>query len=137
MIKEKRPVLWFKEVEIKDVPLVGGKNAALGEMYGNLTPLGINIPNGFAITAHAYREFINKTGLRNKIREILRGLNTHSMKDLQRRGKAVRSAILGSELPENLREEIKKAYEKLGKIYFHNPDVAVRSSATAEDLPGA
>jgi len=137
MSKNPQFLRWFKDIGIKDVPSVGGKNAALGEMYRMLTPLGVNIPNGFALTADAYRHFLERGGLNTKIRLVLKSLDTGNIADLQRRGKIVREMILKAELPEDIKREIAKAYEKLGKLYFRNPDVAVRSSATAEDLPGA
>ncbi len=135
--KEKRHILWFDELSIEDVPLVGGKNASLGEMYVNLTKLGVRVPYGFAITAEAYRYFISSTGLRDRIREILKDLNTKDLANLQERGKKVRLAIIEAEFPEDLKEEIIMAYRKLEEKYGENVDVAVRSSATAEDLPDA
>lgn len=137
MDKKNNFILWFKDIGIEDVPLVGGKNAALGEMYRNLSPLGINIPNGFTITAPAYRHFLKQSGLEEKIKQALAGLNTKNIKNLQKRGREVRELILKAELPPALRTEIISAYKKLGEEYGPNPDVAVRSSATAEDLPGA
>jgi pyruvate,water dikinase len=137
MPKRKSFIFWFKDIGIKDVGLVGGKNAALGEMFSELTPLGIKIPNGFAVTARAYNYFFKKTDLDKQIREILTGLNTHNIKDLQKRGKTVRQLILKAGFPNDLKKQITTAYKKLGGIYFENPDVAVRSSATTEDLPGA
>ncbi len=138
-IKNKKTalILWFKDLGIEDVPYVGGKNAALGEMYANLKPLGINVPNGFAITASAYRYFIAQAGLDTKIPRVLKGLDTHNIKDLQKRGKTVRELIIKAELPEDLKREIVSAYEKLSRVYGGRTDVAVRSSATAEDLPDA
>ena len=130
-------VKWYSEVGIKDVPIVGGKNAALGEMYSNLVPLGVNIPDGFALTADAYRHFFKETGLDEKIKKILADLNTKDIKNLQVRGKKVREAILKENLPQDLKDAVTKAYRKLGEKYGKNTDVAVRSSATAEDLPGA
>ncbi|MFA6353464.1 MAG: phosphoenolpyruvate synthase [Candidatus Paceibacterota bacterium] len=130
-------VKWYSEVGIVDVPIVGGKNAALGEMYSNLVPLGVNIPNGFALTADAYRHFFKKTGLDEKIKEILADLDTKNIRNLQVRGKKVREAILKDSLPQDLQDAITKSYAELGKKYGKNNDVAVRSSATAEDLPGA
>ena len=130
-------VKWYKEVGIADVPSVGGKNAALGEMYSNLVSLGVNIPDGFALTADAYRYFFKKTGLDEKIKKILVDLNTHNIKNLQVRGKKVREAILESNLPQNLQDAIGKSYKELCEKYGENREVAVRSSATAEDLPGA
>ncbi|OGZ95976.1 MAG: phosphoenolpyruvate synthase [Candidatus Sungbacteria bacterium RIFCSPHIGHO2_01_FULL_50_25] len=130
-------ILWFKELGIEDVPRVGGKNAALGEMVQNLAPLGVAVPDGFAITADAYRFFMKESRLDAKIKTILSGLDTRNIKNLQSRGKAVRNAILASALPSRISEEVRTAYRKLGEQYGGIPDVAVRSSATAEDLPGA
>ena len=136
--RNKALILWFKELGIKDIPLVGGKNAALGEMYSKLTRLGVNIPNGFAVTAYAYRYFMESTGLDKEIKQVLTGLDTHNLKDLHTRGSEVRRLIMRADLPDDLVSEISKAYAKLGRRYKRkNPDVAVRSSATAEDLPGA
>src|SRR3989338_3626419 len=138
MIEEtKNFVKWYSEVSIADVPSVGGKNAALGEMYSNLVPFGVNIPDGFALTADAYRHFFKKTGLDEKIKKILSDLDTRNIKNLQVRGKKVREEILKSILPQDLQDAITKAYAELGKKYGKNSAVAVRSSATAEDLPGA
>ncbi|MEM4396139.1 MAG: phosphoenolpyruvate synthase [Candidatus Woesearchaeota archaeon] len=137
MDKEHAFILWFDQVGIEDVKYVGGKNASLGEMYRNLTPKGVNVPNGFAITAYAYRYFIEKTGLKDKIYEILKGLDTHNIEDLQRRGSAIRHMIIEAQIPDELKNAILEAYYHLGLQYGSNPDVAVRSSATAEDLPDA
>lgn len=131
-------VKWYSEVGIVDVSRVGGKNAALGEMYSNLVPLGVNIPDGFALTAEAYRYFFKETGLDEKIKKILADLDTKNIKNLQKRGKKVRKAILSENFPSLLREAVVEAYKELEKKYNRkNIDVAVRSSATAEDLPGA
>jgi pyruvate,water dikinase len=130
-------VKWFSEVTIADIPSVGGKNAALGEMFSNLVPLGVNVPDGFAITADAYRHFFKETGLDEKIKTILSDINTKDIRNLQAHGKKVRDAILKAELPGDLDSAIAKAYVQLEKKYGKNRDVAVRSSATAEDLPGA
>jgi pyruvate,water dikinase len=131
-------VLWFKEIGIKDVPSVGGKNASLGEMYSKLTKKGVPVPNGFAVTSAAYDYFIESTGLKKQIREILKDLNTHSIQNLQAKGKEVREAILKAEFPDDLKEKITIEYEKLSKEFkTKDVDVAVRSSATAEDLPDA
>ena len=136
--KNKAFILWFNELTIGDIGLVGGKNAALGEMVNNLIPLGVNVPNGFAITAHAYGYFLEKTGLKQRIKAILTDLDTHQIADLQKRGALVRAAIIKEELPEELKVEIVNAYRQLSANYHtKNADVAVRSSATAEDLPGA
>ena len=131
-------ILWFKEISIRDVPLVGGKNASLGEMFQKVASKGINVPDGFAITAAAYQYFIQKAELLEKIKECLKGLDTHNMEDLKRRGAEVRSLIRSATLPSELSEQIVTSYRKLSQKYgMEELDVAVRSSATAEDLPDA
>lgn len=137
MNKEKEFILWFKDLGIEDVPLVGGKNASLGEMYKNLGKKGVNVPNGFAVTAYAYRYFLKKAGIGQKIREILSDLNTHSIRNLTERGRKVREVILQSNFPVELIQAIASSYHKLCREYGTDTDVAVRSSATAEDLPDA
>jgi len=137
MVAHKPFILWFDEITYKDVPLVGGKNASLGEMYTKLTEKGVKVPYGFAVTAEAYKYFIKENQLEEKIRELLTGLDTHNVLDLQTRGKKIRNLILKAKMPDDLAEEIKKAYRRLEEMYFQNVDVAVRSSATAEDLPDA
>ncbi|MBU1202494.1 phosphoenolpyruvate synthase [Patescibacteria group bacterium] len=138
MAKKNKYILWFKEIGIKDVPSVGGKNASLGEMYSKLTRKGVPIPNGFAVTAEAYDYFITTTGVKKEIRQILKTLNTHNIKNLQEHAHKVRQAILKAEFPEDLKEDIVNNYHKLSKEFkTTNVDVAVRSSATAEDLPDA
>ena len=136
--KKEKTILWFDEINNHDVALVGGKNASLGEMYQKLSGQGINIPYGFAVTAKGYRNFIDAAGIRNKIEEILTGLNTHDVKDLARRGHRIRETILKVEFPKELEDDIVTAYKKLsGRYKSKATDVAVRSSATAEDLPDA
>jgi len=130
-------IRWFAELDIDDVPQVGGKNASLGEMIRSLGQLGVQVPDGFAVTADGYRHFLKSTGLDVRIREILAGLDTHDISNLRRRGAQVRQAILGAELPEDLRAEISAAYAAFPGSDGHPLDVAVRSSATAEDLPDA
>ena len=137
MSKKRGFILWFKDLTINDVPLVGGKNASLGEMYRNLTKKGVNIPNGFAVTAYAYRYFLKKAKIESQIKQILSGLDTHNMYNLSERGAKVRETILQAELSEELKSAITTAYKKLCKEYGANTDVAVRSSATAEDLEDA
>src|SRR3989338_2909907 len=131
-------VLWFKELGIKDVPQVGGKNASLGEMYNNLLSKGVNLANGFATTSQAYFIFLEKSGLSLQIQNILKDINVHDLAALQEKGKKVRQLILSVNLQPALQEEIIAAYRQLSDMYgSKNTDVAVRSSATAEDLPGA
>ncbi|MFH0978661.1 MAG: phosphoenolpyruvate synthase, partial [Candidatus Woesearchaeota archaeon] len=130
-------VLWFKDVGINNVGLVGGKNASLGEMYANLTKKGVSVPNGFAITAHAYRYLLEKSGIKAEIHKVLKGLNTKDMDNLASRGQKVRDLIRGAQFPDDLKHDILSAYKVLCKQYGENTDVAVRSSATAEDLPDA
>ncbi|MFA5131657.1 MAG: phosphoenolpyruvate synthase [Patescibacteria group bacterium] len=137
MLKNKF-VHFFSELGIKDVPQVGGKNASLGEMYGHLVKKGLRIPNGFATTASAYHYFLDSTGLKKKIQAILKGLNTKDVKDLMKRGAEIRKIIIAAELPKDFSQAIGEAYKKLAATYkVKNIDVAVRSSATAEDLPDA
>lgn len=132
-----RFIRWFREVNLADIPLVGGKNASLGEMYRELTPRGIRVPNGFAVTAEGYRYFLRVGKLRDHIHEILADLDTDDLSNLAERGRRVREAILATTFPQDLQDEITSAYAKLCEEYGAETDVAVRSSATAEDLPGA
>jgi pyruvate,water dikinase len=137
--KSKKFILWFDEIGIEDVALVGGKNASLGEMIRELGNKGVNVPNGFAVTAYAYRYFIEKAGIEDEIKKILSELDVQDIGNLRGIGKKIRSLIKNAELPKELENAIREAYEemhtKLG--YEKNPDIAVRSSATAEDLPDA
>ncbi len=137
-MKEGKFILWFNEIGLKDVPIVGGKNASLGEMYQKLVSKGINIPDGFAITAHAYRYFLDYSKVDKKIAEILSSLDTHDIKDLRDRGYKVREIIRNAPFPPDLEKLICEAYERLSSEFNTDAvDVAVRSSATAEDLPDA
>ena len=136
--KNKKFILWFDQVGIADVASVGGKNASLGEMYTTLVPKGIRVPNGFVITAYAYRYFIEKEGLTSFIKETLKDLDTEDIKNLQKKGKAIREKIIAANVPDEIEKEIAEAYKNLSSAYnMDEADTAVRSSATAEDLPGA
>lgn len=136
--KKQQHVLWFKDLTIADVDLGGGKNASLGEMYNSLTSKGLKVPNGFAITAKAYRYFITQAGIEDEIKKILKNLNTYNLKQLAEKGRKVRETILSAQMPKDLEQEIAKAYKQLCKQTKRPElDVAVRSSATAEDLPNA
>lgn len=130
-------IRWFEDITLDDVPIVGGKNASLGEMRRALTPLGIRTPDGFATTADAYREFLRGADLEHTIRDVLGPLDVADIEHLQAAGSRVRASILAAELPAPLVEEIRAAYQRLEAEYGANCDVAVRSSATAEDLPEA
>jgi pyruvate,water dikinase len=130
-------IKWFADITIEDVPLVGGKNASLGEMVRELAGKGVKVPNGFAITADAYRHFIREAGIDERIRATLSDLDTHDMANLSERGQAVRQAILNATLPADLQTVIGDAYRQLQGGSAVPLDVAVRSSATAEDLPDA
>ncbi len=135
MIKEFNK--WFEELTINDVPSVGGKNASLGEMIRNLDSKGVNVPSGFAVTAYAYKYTIEKAGIDKKIKQILSDLNTHDVNNLAERGEKIRKLIKSTPLPAELEEDIRKHYRGMEERYGNNCDVAVRSSATAEDLPDA
>ncbi|MCW5845337.1 MAG: phosphoenolpyruvate synthase [Caldilinea sp.] len=131
-------VRWFSELSIDDVPKVGGKNASLGEMIRELAPKGIRIPDGFAVTADAYRAFLRYNELEDQIHDILRDLDTHDVSDLMKRTGQVRRLILLGEFPPDMEQEIVEGYHELSRRYHvKTADVAVRSSATAEDLPTA
>ncbi len=138
---EKKFILWFSEIGIADVPLVGGKNASLGEMYRKLKSKGIRVPNGFAITAYAYRYLLKYAGIEEEIKKILKGLDTHDLNNLMIRGREVREVITHAEIPPDLTQAVYSAYDKLASEFsdqdLANVDVAIRSSATAEDLPDA
>ncbi|MGC9121049.1 MAG: phosphoenolpyruvate synthase [Sulfurihydrogenibium sp.] len=137
-MQEKKLVMWLNEVGMEDIALVGGKNASLGEMLKGLSSIGIKVPMGFVVTSQAYWYFVDYNNLREKIREILTGLDPNNIEDLSKRGLTIRELIKGGKFPEDLKEKILKAYEELSKMYGQfRVDVAVRSSATAEDLPNA
>jgi len=136
-MKDDKLVLWFDELELDDIPQVGGKNASLGEMKRELTQKGVSIPDGFAVTAYAYRYLLESAGIREAIEKVLSDLDTHDIHNLSERGEKVRSLIYNAELPADLHTAIIDAYKKLCDEYGENTDVAVRSSATAEDLPDA
>ena len=130
-------VKWFEDISIGDVPSVGGKNASLGEMIRNLGQKGVRVPSGFAVTAYAYKYMIEKAGIDKKIRQILSDLDTHDMKNIAERGQKIRDLIKNTPIPSDLEEDIRKHYREMEFRYGENVDVAVRSSATAEDLPDA
>jgi pyruvate,water dikinase len=134
---EEELILWFDDIGIDDVPLVGGKNASLGEMYQHLTAKGVAVPHGFAITAYAYRHLLKDAGVEQDIRDVLADLDIEDMANLAERGKKCRDIIRNAKFPDDLREAIIESYKVMEKQYGENCEVAVRSSATAEDLPDA
>ena len=138
-MKDKKLILWFKDINSSDVSSVGGKNASLGEMYSKLSKKEINIPNGFATTSQAYWYFLKKNNLLPKLKALFKDVDVKNIKNLQTIGKKARNLVLAAEFPDDLKREIIKAYRELSKKYGQEnlTDVAVRSSATAEDLPSA
>ncbi|AZV46449.1 phosphoenolpyruvate synthase [Nautilia sp. PV-1] len=130
-------IKWFKEIGIKDTDEVGGKNASLGEMYNHLTPLGVNVPNGFAVTATAYRHYLDVNNLWEPIAKLFENFNPDDIDELKAVGKAARGLIMKGEVPEDLKKEILSSYAKLKEEYGDDVSLAVRSSATAEDSPTA
>ena len=130
-------IRWFSDIAAADVPLVGGKNASLGEMYRELEGQGIRVPNGFAVTADAYRYTLGQGDAWHKLQDVLDGLDPSNVDDLTRRAGLAREIVYGAELPLDLAEQIRAAYRALVRQYGESLTVAVRSSATAEDLPTA
>ncbi len=127
----------FAELGMQDVPLVGGKNSSLGEMYSALSGKGVKVPNGFATTTDAYHHYLQHNQLFERISEVLEALDVDDVRALAATGRQVRQWVLEGEMPQELADEIVAAYGELAVEYGDNPDVAVRSSATAEDLPSA
>jgi len=138
MVQKKNLILFFNQISKNDVGLVGGKNASLGEMFQKLSKKGINVPFGFCLTSNAYFYYLKTNGIDKKIKELFKNFNYNDINKLQEVGKKIRNLFLKSNFPEDLKREILKSYQKLNKFYnVSNLEVAVRSSATAEDLPGA
>jgi pyruvate, water dikinase len=130
-------IRWFKDLGIADVPLVGGKNASLGEMVRELAPQGIRVPNGFAITAQGYRHVLDQADAWPRLHAALDGLDVRDVDDLAQRAQRAREIIYGAALPDDLSTQILAAYAQLRAEYGASLTLAVRSSATAEDLPTA
>ena len=128
-------IRFFRDLGMNDVPLVGGKTASLGEMYRELVQRGVKVPNGFAITASAYRYILDKADAWDALHKALDGIDASNMADLANRGRQARAIIYGAPIPSDLRQEILGAYKALQDEYGHDLSLAVRSSATAEDLP--
>ncbi|HIF51388.1 MAG TPA: phosphoenolpyruvate synthase [Thiotrichaceae bacterium] len=130
-------VIWFEKLGMNDVEIVGGKNASLGEMISNLADSGVMVPGGYATTADAYREFLKHEGLADRINKNLAELDVDNIKNLTAAGKQIRQWIMDAPFPPQLEKEIGEGYVELEKRAGENVSVAVRSSATAEDLPDA
>jgi len=130
-------VRWFSELGMSDLEQVGGKNASLGEMVSNLAELGVRVPDGFATTSDAYHRFIGDTGLADRISGLLDGLDTDDTRRLAEVGKEIRAAVVEQEFPDDLESDIRDAYDQLVEESGEEMSFAVRSSATAEDLPDA
>ncbi len=132
-----RYIRWFRELGMEDVPLVGGKNASLGEMYRALTAEGVRVPNGFAVTARAYRDLLTQNGAWQALHEVLDDLDPDDIEQLQACGRRARAIVYGCELPQSLKAEILEGFGRLREEYGEDISLAVRSSATAEDSPEA
>jgi pyruvate,water dikinase len=130
-------VRWFSDLGLDDLEQVGGKNASLGEMVSHLTDLGVRVPNGFATTSEAFHRFIGETGLKERIAGLLDGLDTDDVRRLAEVGREIRTAVVEQPFPEDLEADIRAAYDRLAAETEGEPSFAVRSSATAEDLPDA
>ncbi|MBT7896646.1 MAG: phosphoenolpyruvate synthase, partial [Flavobacteriales bacterium] len=131
-------ILNLSEVKLSDLELVGGKNASLGEMIQNLSQLGVHIPSGFALKVDAYQQFISFNKLDKTIRSLVKGIKIDDLVSLRKTGLEIRELIRNGKWPEDLKIEIQKRYIQLSQQYGSDiTDVAVRSSATAEDLPEA
>ncbi len=136
--KSQKFILWFENISAKDVCLVGGKNASLGEMFSKLGKYGINIPDGFALSTKAYWYFLKFNKIEEKLKDIFRKFDPQNLKSLQETGSMARKIILKSRFPLNLEKEIISAYRKLSQKYnLKNADLAVRSSGVCEDMPDA
>jgi pyruvate, water dikinase len=132
-----RYIAWFREIRLKDLPRVGGKNASLGELYGELTGAGVRVPNGFAVTGDAYGALLDESGLRAPVAALLARVSGEDVAALAQAGEAARRLVLEAPWPAGLEQEIREAYAALAQEAGPDPSVAVRSSATAEDLPEA
>jgi pyruvate,water dikinase len=130
-------IKWLGAIRLEDVPRVGGKTASLGELYGELGAAGVRVPNGFAVTAAAYRALLDGDGLRDRLASILKDVTGEDVAALAIAGTHLRALVESAPLPPGLADEIVSAYRTLAREYGSEPAVAVRSSATAEDLPQA
>jgi len=129
--KDEKFILWFEETGIEDVPLVGGKNASLGEMIRELAGKGISVPNGFAITADAYKHLLKHGGVEDEIKQILSDLDTHNIQNLRSKGKQIRELIENIDFPDELTDAIKKAYDEMGSRFDYGSDPPTEPYHTA------
>ena len=132
-----KTVFWFAELGIDDAPTVGGKNASLGEMYQELVPMGVLLPNGFATSAQSFRDTLTNAGAWDKLHAALDNLDKTDIKALRKAGTACREIVYAAGLTDETKDDVTVAYAKLQEEYGEDLSVAVRSSATAEDLPNA
>lgn len=130
-------ILWLDRLRLSDLPKVGGKNASLGEMIGNLSGAGVSVPGGFATTAAAFQRFLAESRLEQRIADLLSGLDVNDIDALMRVGKEIRDFVINAPLPADLEQAIREAYRQMCEKAGAEVSVAVRSSATAEDLPDA
>lgn len=130
-------IIWFEKLRMSDVGEVGGKNASLGEMISQLTDKGIRVPGGFATTADAYKRFLEDNQLKQKIDDVLKSLDVDNVIELAKAGKEIQSWIMQAPFPKDFEEDLETAYNQMIERYGQEISVAVRSSATAEDLPDA
>ena len=137
MSESVRYIRWFGDLGLADVPLVGGKNASLGELYRELSPLGVSVPNGFAVTAQAFRDTLSEAGLRVELEDFMGEFDKSDVAELSRRARRARELVYAAPLSTELTAGITAAYQQLVAEYGPDLSVAVRSSATAEDLPTA
>ena len=131
------PIRWFDQLSLTDVPLVGGKNASLGEMFQQLRPLGVRIPDGFAVTAQAYRDALDAAGAWPELHRLLDGLDKRDVRALARAGARAREIVYAAPMPRHVELPLRQAWRELRERIGADLSVAVRSSATAEDLPTA
>lgn len=137
-MKDSEDVRWFADIGLGDVAIVGGKTASLGELYNKLTPKGVRIPNGFALTAQAYRGALHRAGVWDRLTTLMDGIGECGLAELSRRAKEARALVYAATGTLEMRRDVVGAcYSALEQQYGRNVAVAVRSSATAEDLPGA
>ena len=130
-------IRWFEELNIENISEVGGKNASLGDMYRELTSMGVNVPDGFAVTVQGYWDTLAEANIQNELRDIVEGIDKDNIRDLESRAQQAREIIKNASLPTQLGKEISDAYNEFLKKYGTELSFAIRSSATAEDLPSA